>query len=92
MGYVVGALCGPPKGPGWQEVQRAAFKVLDKASAYFSKRPKKNNRRGTFPSIACGISYGGGQQVRAGPTAMNPVNPPYRCLVTCPIQIKLTKS
>jgi hypothetical protein len=62
-GYVIGALCCPPKGLGWREVQRAAFKALDKASAYFSKRPEQTNRWGTFPSVACGISYGGGQQV-----------------------------
>jgi hypothetical protein len=60
---VIGALCGPPKGLGWREVQRASFKVLDKASAYFSKRPEQANRRGTFPSVACGVLYGGGQQV-----------------------------
>jgi hypothetical protein len=60
---VIGALCGPPKGLGWREVQRATFWALDKASTYFSKRLQKTNRQGIFPSVAYGISYGGGQQV-----------------------------
>ena len=91
-GYIVGALCSPPKDSGWQEVQRGAFKALDKASAYFSKRPKNANRWGTFPSIACRVLYRGGQQVQAGPTVQDPVKLPYRSLVTCPIQKKLLES
>ena len=37
--------------------------VLDKASQYFTAKKVKLNRRGDFPFIAHGISYGGGQEV-----------------------------
>ncbi|KAF8328034.1 hypothetical protein F5887DRAFT_898068 [Amanita rubescens] len=60
--YVIGVLYGwPKKHRGWKKVQKHALKALNKASAYFTRRPTAPHRRGTFPSIAHGISYGGGQ-------------------------------
>jgi len=43
-----------------------AFLALHKAASGLSDKDKKlENRRGPFPSIPHGISFGGGQPVRA---------------------------
>ena len=63
---VIGVLYGQPRDlAGWQKANRRALKLLRKASTYFTARTVKPHRRGTFPSVAHGISFGGGQQVSA---------------------------
>ncbi|KAF8332937.1 hypothetical protein F5887DRAFT_1080538 [Amanita rubescens] len=62
-GYVLGLLLGWPR-EGWDRTHDAAFGLLKKESVYFNARRRPKHRRGAFPSIAHGISYGGGQEVR----------------------------
>lgn len=62
-GYVLGLLLGQPR-EGWDQTHDAAFGLLKKEAAYFKARRSRKHRRGTFPSVAHGISYGGGQEVR----------------------------
>lgn len=60
----MGVLLGWPKDTeGWQQVQDGAFKVLDLTAAVLPDRLKKAHRRGTHPSLAHGLSFGGGQKV-----------------------------
>jgi hypothetical protein len=52
--------CGASGWEGWESLQLEASGILESA------RPKLNfgkkvNRRGGFPALPCGISYGGGQ-------------------------------
>ncbi|KAF8325600.1 hypothetical protein F5887DRAFT_901156, partial [Amanita rubescens] len=60
-GYVLGLLLGWPR-EGWDRTHDAAFGLLKKESVYFNARRRPKHRRGAFPSIAHGISYGGGQE------------------------------
>lgn len=63
-GYIIGVLLGAPRDPGWPLVNGEAFDALDKAATLLSYKDKtKAHRRGEFPSLAHGISFGGGQQV-----------------------------
>jgi hypothetical protein len=62
---VIGILYAQPKDlAGWQKAHHRVFKRLKRASSYFTSRAVARHRRGIFPSIAHGISFGGGQQVR----------------------------
>jgi hypothetical protein len=68
-GYIVGVLLGWPRDhEGWDKAVADAFKMLQKALAYFIPRETSTHCRGSFPSIAHGISFGGGQQVWTHPT------------------------
>ncbi|KAK2465171.1 hypothetical protein APHAL10511_002802 [Amanita phalloides] len=62
-GYVIGVLLGQPyETEQWQAVHMDAFIALRKAASGLSNKDKKlENRRGPFPSIPHGISFGGGQ-------------------------------
>jgi hypothetical protein len=68
---VVGALAGQPRDiKGWRAVHDSAFSALEYAASQIKpKAPKKpkeiKSRRGLQISLSHGISYGGGQQVRA---------------------------
>jgi hypothetical protein len=45
-------------------IPEEAFKLLQSAAGQMSYNPKEtSNRRGSFPTVAHGISFGGGQQV-----------------------------
>ena len=58
-------LVGQPKGQNsWEVTQKNAFAALKAAAGQLILTPKESvNRRGQFPSIAHGISFGGGQEV-----------------------------
>jgi hypothetical protein len=65
---VIGALVGRPRDPGgWSTVHSDALAALKAASddLKFSDREASGGRRGPFPTIAHGLSFGGGQEVRA---------------------------
>jgi len=62
-GYVIGILGGKPEDENWQGVQDEAQEQLQGVCHRLSK-PKKGNvhRRGNFPTLCCGVFYGGGQK------------------------------
>ncbi|KAM6489083.1 hypothetical protein JOM56_001485, partial [Amanita muscaria] len=61
-GLVVGALAGQPRDPDWHQVHNAAFEALGSAASRIRYHAKEvTNRRGSFPTVAYGISFGGGQ-------------------------------
>lgn len=64
-GIIVGVLLGMPKDvEGWRKALNKATVALQKAADKISARAKRTtHRRGTFPSLAHGISFGGGQKV-----------------------------
>jgi hypothetical protein len=61
-GRVIGILGGKPEDENWQGVQDEAQELLQGIRHRLSE-PKKGNvhRRGNFPTLRCGVSYGGGQ-------------------------------
>jgi len=64
-GLIVGVLLGMPKDvEGWKRALDEAIVALQKAADKISTRTKSTtHRRGTFPSLAHGVSFGGGQKV-----------------------------
>lgn len=66
-GYVIGVLLGKPRDKeGWKKAEDKAFDALQGAAEKISSSIKEStNRRGNFPSLAHGISFGGGQKVFA---------------------------
>ncbi|KAM6489407.1 hypothetical protein JOM56_015124, partial [Amanita muscaria] len=62
-GYIVGVLAGHPKDKGWGQVHEDAFKTLQEAVSNMRYSDKERcNRKGLFPTVAHGISFGGGQK------------------------------
>ena len=54
----------PKDADGWKEALDEAFLALTKASNRLATRANNmTHRRGTFPSLAHGLSFGGGQMV-----------------------------
>lgn len=63
--YAFGELAGQPRDwEGMNETMMKIFEII--AQAYTFKPGDLESRRGRFPSVACGISYGGGQKVSLG--------------------------
>lgn len=63
-GRVIGVFVGPPTGdPTWPAVMKGVEAALAEAKRTL-RFSKKQDRRGTFKTIAAGLSYGGGQTVR----------------------------
>ena len=66
---IIGVLVGQPRnleGPqGWKAVQEDALAGLKEAAPRlkFTDKEKRDGRRGPFPTIAHGLSFGGGQMV-----------------------------
>ncbi len=62
---VFAVLVGSPRdAEGWAQVNADAQQALDAARSAYKLDPKQvSHRRGSFPAIAAGISYGGGQKV-----------------------------
>lgn len=62
-GSVFGQLAGQPR--DWDDMNDSMMKVFDIVGQSYTFKPGDlESRRGKFPSVACGISYGGGQKVR----------------------------
>jgi hypothetical protein len=64
---VIGALVGQPRDAhGWRAVHDDALGALRSAARRlgFTEKEEMGGRRGPFPTIAHGLSYGGGQKVR----------------------------
>jgi hypothetical protein len=66
LGYIVGVLLGMPRdAAGWEAALDDALVALRKAASKLSAKAKNTtHRRGAFPTLAHGISFGGGQTVR----------------------------
>lgn len=64
-GRVFTVLVGKPKDTaGWDRVNAQVQEAFDGARASYKLDPKqKSHRRGEYPTISAGISYGGGQKV-----------------------------
>ena len=68
----------PKDADGWKKALDRAFLALKKASSRLSPRAKGiTHRRGTFPTLPHGLSFGGGQTVgsitKPGVFRANPV-------------------
>ncbi|KAG6826286.1 hypothetical protein H0H92_000435 [Tricholoma furcatifolium] len=65
---IIGVLLGRPRASqDWDRVCEDARSALEAASRRMSFTPKeKTHRRGSFPAVAHGISYGGGQRAPPG--------------------------
>ncbi|KJA14108.1 hypothetical protein HYPSUDRAFT_150797, partial [Hypholoma sublateritium FD-334 SS-4] len=63
-GRVIAVLAGRPDDPNWTSVHRSAHSALQLARRR-CRFPKKtrNHRRGSFPALSAGISFGGGQKL-----------------------------
>ena len=63
--YVGAVLLGQPKDAlSWSCVHDDAFDRLQGVASRLSFSPEESfNRRGSYPSVAHGLSFGGGQQV-----------------------------
>ncbi|KAI0352293.1 hypothetical protein OH77DRAFT_1409671 [Trametes cingulata] len=63
-GRVFAVLAGRPKDTrGWTRVNAQVQAAFEQARARYKLDPKKKcHRRGDFPAVAAGISYGGGQK------------------------------
>jgi hypothetical protein len=72
-GLVVGVLMGQPKDTqSWSCVHAEAFVLLRNVASRLSFSDQEcSHRRGLFPSIAHGLSFGGGQQVCVSVSAIN---------------------
>ncbi len=63
-GRLFGVFVGPPTGdPTWAQVSTGVRVAMQRAKQRLRFK-KKLDRRGTFKTIAVGLSYGGGQTVR----------------------------
>ncbi|KAI0710977.1 hypothetical protein C8Q76DRAFT_623696 [Earliella scabrosa] len=69
--FMVGA--GQPRDAQWPAVCHEATRVLDSAGQSYQQEGPANVRRGEYPTITCGISYGGGQK-RVSNVAQSPRN------------------
>ncbi|KAH7918686.1 hypothetical protein BV22DRAFT_993901, partial [Leucogyrophana mollusca] len=61
---ILAVLAGRPDDPTWDDVVEDATKALHEAGLA-AKIPvkKRRHRRGEYPALAAGVSYGGGQTV-----------------------------
>ena len=60
----VGVMGGMPKDVHWDDLQLEAAHEIENARTLLSFKDKEtHHRRGDFPAIAVGVSYGGGQSV-----------------------------
>ena len=68
-GRIIAVLVGCPANLDWPSVHRSAHAALQ-AARKRCRFPKKStkHRRGDFPALSAGISYGGGQKVRHRPS------------------------
>jgi hypothetical protein len=61
---IIAALAGQPNDPQWDGVSDGAAKDIHnvgEACSFTAKQEK--HRRGSFPALAVGVSFGGGQQI-----------------------------
>lgn len=60
-------MCVPqPKGPSWGDTNAKASEAIEAARVkciFPAKTTAEDHRRGPFPALAAGVSYGGGQIV-----------------------------
>jgi hypothetical protein len=61
---VIVMLCGRPRDGGWDAVVREMTRVLLKGGQEANLKLKDlSHRRGYYPALSSGVSYGGGQTV-----------------------------
>ncbi|TDL13448.1 hypothetical protein BD410DRAFT_699143, partial [Rickenella mellea] len=64
MGRVVMVLAGRPRDEDWDSLCRDAYASIMKARARCSFTPEQtNHRRGSYPVLPIGVSFGGGQRM-----------------------------
>jgi hypothetical protein len=63
-GLIIAVLAGQPDDPSWHEVHGSAYRAIASARmrCYIPKKDL-DHRRGIFPALSIGISFGGGQSV-----------------------------
>ncbi|KAI0652179.1 hypothetical protein C8Q79DRAFT_997324 [Trametes meyenii] len=63
-GVVFAVLAGSPNDPGWPAAMKEIQTAMDHARRELlgTRGREEEHRRGLFPTVACGISYGGGQK------------------------------
>ncbi|KAI9061264.1 hypothetical protein FKP32DRAFT_1533454, partial [Trametes sanguinea] len=62
-GRVFAVLAGRPRNSDWDEVNKDLQDVFETTREAYGLTAKQiSHRRGEFPAVTCGISYGGGQQ------------------------------
>ena len=59
---IIAVLAGQPDDPGWDAVHQSATDLLDGCRG---KMKQGTHRRGRYPMLSSGISFGGGQTVRS---------------------------
>ncbi|KAH9855407.1 hypothetical protein C2E23DRAFT_724304 [Lenzites betulinus] len=60
---VFAVLAGRPRDPNWDDVNRELQAAFDTTREAYALEPKQmDHRRGAFPAVTAGISYGGGQK------------------------------
>lgn len=61
---VIGLLAGNPGDSDWDLMAAEAADALEKARelCHFPAQKKEKRNRGNFHSLACGVSFGGGQK------------------------------
>ena len=63
-GYLVALLAGRPSSPSWGVKMKALGNAMDTAKSKMSfTKDQSDHQRGTYPTIATGLSYGGGATV-----------------------------
>ncbi|KAG1886449.1 hypothetical protein F4604DRAFT_1917243 [Suillus subluteus] len=61
---IIGVLAGRPKDDSWKDTAEAACDAMEQARGQCVFRDvDKEHRRGRYPCLAVGVSYGGGQQI-----------------------------
>ncbi len=64
--HIIGVLAGRPRDHSWKVVHKDALAALRSAATKMKFTvDEERGRRGSFPTISFGVSYGGGQKVRA---------------------------
>jgi hypothetical protein len=62
-GYIVVILVGHPDDAYWEKVEKEAIRNMREIQPLIgSSNDDHTHRRGTFTSLRCGFSYGGGQK------------------------------
>jgi hypothetical protein len=61
---IIGVLAGRPKDDSWEDITGEACHAMEKAREKCVFRDAdREHRRGSYPCLAVGVSYGGGQKV-----------------------------
>ena len=72
-GLLIALLAGKPSAPTWERKMKTLKHAMDSAKLKMSFREEQTaHRRGKYPTVATGISYGGGAMVAKVPPCLKP--------------------